>query len=80
MDTSLGIQLGILLLALATASAATIKAVGTKVDAKFDKVTDQIDRLRDVGTERHIANTERLARLEGQISALPQKTDFRKGN
>jgi len=57
-----------------------------KVDLKFDEasrqfnerigqVTTQIDRLRDVGNDRHIANIERLARLEGQISALPQKID-----
>ncbi len=58
----------------------------SKVDLKFDEasrqfnerigqVTTQIDRLRDVGNDRHIANIERLARLEGQISALPQKID-----
>lgn len=50
-----------------------------KVDLKFDNMSqafnDRFDRMRDQGNDRHIANIERLARLEGQISALPQKID-----
>jgi hypothetical protein len=49
----------------------------TKVDLKFDFMTQQFnerfDKLRDQGNDRHIANIERLARLEGQITALPQR-------
>jgi hypothetical protein len=58
----------------------------SKVDLKFDEagrhinekvgqVTTALDRLRDLSTDRHIANIERLARLEGQITALPQRAD-----
>lgn len=45
-----------------------------KIDLKIDGVEqqfrEQFDKLRDVNYERHLANTERLARVEGQLSAL----------
>jgi hypothetical protein len=49
--------------------------VGRHIDEKVGQVTAQLDRLRDLSTDRHIANIERLARLEGQITALPQRAD-----
>lgn len=44
--------------------------VDLKVDQKFGEVSVQIDRLRDIGNDRHITNVDRMARIEGQISAL----------
>ena len=54
--------------------------VHRQVNEKFGQVTNQIDRLKDLGNDRHIANIERLARLEGQISALPQKVNPQNGD
>jgi len=38
-------------------------------------MTEQIERLKELGNDRHLANIERMSRLEGQIQALPQKID-----
>jgi hypothetical protein len=81
MIDSSWLHLGIFLLALATAAGTVVRSVGNKVDDRFDKIEKsfdekfsavhlQIDRLRDVGYERHLANTERLSRLEGQLRQL----------
>jgi len=42
---------------------------------KFHEMTEQIERLKELGNDRHLANIERMSRLEGQIQALPQKID-----
>ena len=49
--------------------------VHRQVNDNFEHVTSQIGHLKDMANDRHIANIERLARLEGQISALPQKVN-----
>lgn len=88
------IHFGALLLALATAAGTVVRMIGKKVDDRFDKVDlqfakvdlkfdtvfDQIDRLKETGNARHITNVERMARMEGQIAALPQRVNIPNGS
>lgn len=94
MELHAWIQLGIFGVAIASACGAVIAAINRRVDAradkmdlqfgkidiKFDNITMQIDRLRDIGNDRHIANIERMSRLEGHISALKVIEPIKKDN